>query len=110
VAPPKRKTGGRVTAKGTRPGDAPATPATRSTGDSSDHAHHAATASSRYTPPIPAEAKSSPPWLPVLMLALLAVGGLCIMLRYLVFTDSQIPVVIGLVLILAGLYTATKWH
>jgi hypothetical protein len=94
-----------VTAKGTRPGDAPS-PKT----GSNERAHHASTASSRYTPPVPIEAKTSPPWLPVLMLTLLVLGALCIMVRYLFFTDSQIPVVIGLVLILGGLYTATKWR
>jgi 1,4-dihydroxy-2-naphthoate octaprenyltransferase len=54
--------------------------------------------------------KESPPWVPVLMLGLLVVGGVVIMLRYLVFTDSNWPTVVGLVCILGGLYTATKWR
>jgi hypothetical protein len=100
VAPPKRKTGGRVTAPGTRPGDrSPTAPATPRVAESS-----------RYTPPTPKSAKESPPWVPVLMLVLLAVGALVIMLRYLVFTDSNWPTVVGLVCILGGLYTATKWR
>ncbi len=44
------------------------------------------------------------------MLVLLIGGGVMIMLRYLVFTDSNIPTLIGLAMILGGLYTATKWR
>ena len=44
------------------------------------------------------------------MLALLIIGGLLIMARYLVFTDSNIPTLLGLVCILGGLWTATKWR
>ncbi len=55
------------------------------------------------------EVKHSRPWVPVLMLALLVVGGVMIMLRYLVW-ESAAPTVIGLVMILGGLYTATKWR
>ena len=109
MAPPKRKTGGRVTAKGTRPGEAPARTVRSAASGDNERAHHAASPSARYTPPVPAELKSSPPWVPVLMLVLLVGGAISIMLRYLVF-DSQIPVIVGLVLILGGLYTATKWH
>jgi 1,4-dihydroxy-2-naphthoate octaprenyltransferase len=47
---------------------------------------------------------------PVLMLALFVVGGLAIMARYLVFDDSNWPMVIGLICLLGGLYTATKWR
>jgi hypothetical protein len=103
VAPPKRKSGGRVTPAGTRPGSAPA----RASGG-----ERAATvgASSRYTPPVPQAAKESPPWVPVLMLTLFVVGAIAIMLRYLVFDDSNIPMIIGLVCLLGGLYTATKWR
>jgi len=66
--------------------------------------------SSRYTPPVPKELKESPPWLPVVMLALLVAGGVVIMLRYLVFTGSNWPTLVGLVCILGGLYLATKWR
>jgi Cell division protein CrgA len=104
VAPPKRKTGGRVTASGTRPGSSAAA-AARAGGDRST-----VSASSRYTPPVPQSAKESPPWLPVLMLALFAVGAIAIMLRYLVWTDSNWPMVVGLVCLLGGLYAATKWR
>jgi hypothetical protein len=102
VPPPKRKTGGRVTPSGTRPG----TPAARASSDRSA----TVSASSRYTPPVPQSAKESPPWLPVLMLTLFAVGALAIMLRYLVWTDSNWPMLVGLACLLGGLYTATKWR
>jgi Cell division protein CrgA len=105
VAPPKRKSGGRVTPAGTRPGSAPA--AARA---SSRERATAVGASSRYTPPVPQAAKESPPWVPVLMLTLFVVGAIAIMLRYLVFEDSNIPMIIGLVCLLGGLYTATKWR
>lgn len=104
MAPPKRKTGGRVTAAGTRPGDKAATPAKASSGATR------VTASSRYTPPVPHAAKESPPWLPVLMLGLFVVGAIAIMARYLVFPDSNWPMVVGLVCLLGGLFTATKWR
>ena len=63
MAPPKRKTGGRTTPKGTRPGDGrPASPEQNESG---------VAASSRYTPPIPQYVKESPRWVPVLMFVLL---------------------------------------
>jgi Cell division protein CrgA len=105
VPPPKRKSGGRVTPAGTRPGSPP--PATaRAAGERAS----TVSASSRYTPPVPQSAKESPPWVPVLMLVLFAVGALAIMLRYLVFPDSNWPMIVGLVCLLGGLYTATKWR
>ena len=62
VAPPKRKTSGRVTPKGTRPGQATTThePITTSSAGVS--------ASSRYTPPTPKDFYESPRWVPILML------------------------------------------
>lgn len=66
--------------------------------------------SARYTPPVPQSAKQSPPWLPVLMLALFVLGGVAIMARYLVFPDSNWPMLVGLACLLGGLFTATKWR
>ena len=106
MAPPKRKTGGRTTPTGTKPGDRVATPAKAAR----TSAAGAVSASSRYTPPIPQSAKESPPWVPVLMLVLFALGALAIMLRYLVFDSSNWPMVVGLVCLLGGLFTATKWR
>jgi len=98
MAPPKRKSGGgRVTAKGTRPGDRP-------TED------HVVTASSRYTPKQQRRQLIPPNWIPVIMLILLIGGGLMIMARYLIFTESNWPTLVGLAAILGGLYTATKWQ
>jgi hypothetical protein len=106
MAPPKRKTGGRTTPTGTKPGDRVATPAKAARTASGG----AVSASSRYTPPTPQSAKQSPPWVPVLMLVLFALGALSIMLRYLVFDSSNWPMVVGLVCLLGGLFTATKWR
>jgi hypothetical protein len=108
MAPPKRKTGGgRVTPKGTRPEDRyVATTSNTKHGDE----HHDVAASSRYTPKAQRRALVPPHWIPVIMLILLIGGGLMIMARYLIFTDSNIPTLIGLGMILGGLYTATKWR
>lgn len=95
-----------MTPAGTRPGDKVATPAKATRAASPGGVG----ASSRYTPPVPHGAKESPPWVPVLMLALFVLGGVAIMLRYLVFSDSNLPMVIGLVCLMGGLFTATKWR
>jgi hypothetical protein len=110
MAPPKRKTGGgRVTPKGTRPEDRHvATTSNERHGAHGDH--HDVAASSRYTPKAQRKQLVPPNWIPVIMLVLLIGGGLAIMARYLIFTDSNIPTLIGLVMILGGLYTATKWR
>lgn len=111
MAPPKRKTtGGRVTPKKTT---TPSTPIVHggkvsSTPKSRDADHPQS--SSRYTAPNPKEFYESPTWVPVLMLALLVLGGLAILARYVIWEDSNLPVLVGLVLMLGGLYTATKWH
>ena len=91
-----------MTPKGTKPGDAPRLTVSNSASGIN--------ASSRYTPPVPKETKESPRWLPVLMFILLGLGGIIILLRYLVWPDSNLPVLFGLGFLLAGLYTATKWH
>jgi hypothetical protein len=75
------------------------------------HEAHAA-ASSRYTPPTPQEFYESPRWVPILMFSLIGLGAVSIMLRYVVpaWNNTNYPVVVGLVLMLGGLFTATKWH
>lgn len=106
VAPPKRRTSGRVTPKGTKPGQA--------TAMAKEVAHHESSVSqsSRYTPPTPKEFYESPMWVPVLMLVFIGLGVVAIVLRYVIpaFSDTNTPVLIGLGFLLAGLYTATKWH
>lgn len=67
-------------------------------------------ASRRYTPKTDAHALESPAWVPWLMVALFVVGGLAIMSRYLIFSDSNVPMLVGLVCLLGGLVTATKWR
>ncbi len=118
MAPPKRKSGGRVTPKGTRPGDRPTSSANEqsssepaSTPSASDEGpRRGVAASSRYTPKATKRQLIPPSYIPVIMLVLLIGGGLLIMARYLVFTDTNWPTLIGLAMILGGLYTATKWQ
>ncbi|MCX6541372.1 MAG: cell division protein CrgA [Actinobacteria bacterium] len=107
MAPPKRKTGGRTTPKGTKPGQTPAAGAPSSASGSSSGG---VAASSRYTPPIPHSVRESARWVPILMIILLILGTLTILARYLLETNSNWPVFIGLGFIMGGLYTATKWH
>jgi hypothetical protein len=94
--PPKRKVkGGRVTPKGGAP--ASARPA----------------ASTRYTPPIPQEYKVSPPWVPVLMFTLLAIGLVVIFLNYLGVLPGGTKntyLLVGLGAILGGIMTATQYR
>lgn len=106
MAPPKRKTGGgRVTPKGTRPEDRRVT-----TPASDREVTHEVAASSRYTPKAQRRELVPPTWIPIIMVALLVIGGLLIMARYLVFTDTNIPTLLGLLCILCGLWAATKWR
>jgi fatty acid desaturase len=102
MAPPKRKSGGgRITPKGVRPNER----------HDPEHApHHEVAASSRYTPKKGSRQLVPPSWIPVIMLVLLIGGGLLIMARYLIFTDSNWPTLAGLLMILGGLYAATKWQ
>jgi hypothetical protein len=97
--PSKRKVpGGRVTPKG---------------GPDQARQSEAPSASSRYTPPVPREMKFSPPWVPVLMFALLGVGLVVIFLNYLGVlpggTDNR-WLLVGLVAILGGIITATQYR
>jgi hypothetical protein len=71
--------------------------------------------SARYTPPVTRKQDMpSPPWVPVLMFALLGLGVLVIVLNYV----SLLPggevnnwyLVLGLVLILGGIITATQFR
>ena len=105
MAPPKRKTGGRVTPKGTQPrAGRPVNP---------DHNESGVEASSRYTPPIPQFVKQSPRWVPVLMFTLFVLGAIIILLYYLGAVPggrSNLYLVAGLACVLGGLYTATKYH
>ncbi|MEZ5258132.1 MAG: cell division protein CrgA, partial [Ilumatobacteraceae bacterium] len=95
------------TPKGTRPGEAPKISSNRV------EPKHAAQASSRYTPPVPVQLKESPRWVPILMFAFWILGALIIMLYYLGFVPggrNQWYLFAGMASILAGLWTATKYH
>jgi len=101
VAPPKRKSGGRVTPKGSRAGNTTSAPAQEG---------GAAGTSGRYTAPIPQSMRQSPSWVPVLMLVLLILGAVLIIARNLVFSGNNWLTLVGLGCIMGGLFTATKWR
>jgi Cell division protein CrgA len=80
---------------------------------------HTPTPSARYTPPIPKELKVSPWWVPACMFVLLGLGIVIIMLNYVELLPawgflpdgtSNVWLLTGLVLILAGIIVATQWH
>jgi hypothetical protein len=100
MAPPKRRGGGRVTAKGTQSGSKPSPAQEQSS-------------SGRYTPPIPKAVKVSPTWVPILMFTLLGIGALMIMCNYLELlpgSPSNWYLVGGLAFILGGIATATQYR
>ena len=100
MAPPKRRGGGRVTAKGTQSGSKPAPPRDD-------------TSSGRYTPPVPKAVKVSPRWVPILMFVLLGLGAVLIMLNYLEVLPgaaSNWYLLVGLAFILGGIATATQYR
>jgi hypothetical protein len=112
VAPPKRKTGGRVTPKGTKPGGVHQTHHLDHADPKSMHGVNTPDASTRYTPPTPKSYYASPSWVPILMFALLILGSLIILLYYLGAVPggrSNWYLLGGLVCVLGGLYTATKY-
>ena len=110
VAPPKRKTSGRTTPKGTKPGQAPAL--APSIAREEKHHDSSVAKSTRYTPPTPKEFYESPKWVPILMFVFIALGAVSIILRYVIpaWENTNTPVMVGLVFMLAGLFTATKWR
>jgi hypothetical protein len=72
-----------------------------------------AASSGRYTAPIPREVRSSPPWVPVLILAFFGLGLICIVLNYLGILPggaNNVYLFIGLGLIVAGFIAATRYH
>ena len=116
MAPPKRKAGGRVTPKGTRPGQLPSAAPTvgASSGVGEAGPRRAAAVSSRYTPPTPKEFKESPRWVPFVMFGLLLLGALVIFVNYLGVilpgATNNWYLLVGLVLILGGIITATQYR
>ena len=95
-----------MTAKGTKPGQVSAM---------AKEAHHhesSVSQSSRYTPPARKELYESPKWVPILLFVFLGLGALAILSRYIIpaFENTNTPVLVGLVFLLGGLFTATKWR
>ncbi|MFA5566171.1 MAG: cell division protein CrgA [Acidimicrobiia bacterium] len=106
----KKASGGRVTPKGTRPGDARRRAVAEDT-----TASHAPAASTRYTPPTPANQKPTftAPWVVPVMFALLGVGIIVIVLNYMGLlpgATSNWYLIVGLAAILGGIVTATQLH
>jgi hypothetical protein len=69
--------------------------------------------SGRYTAPIPREFRSSPWWVPALILTFFGLGLLCILLNYLGLLPggaSNGYLFLGLALIVAGFIAATRYH
>ena len=96
MAPQKRRTGGRTTP-----------PSTQS------HHGRSPEATTRYTPPVPVTVKESPKWVPILMFVLLGLGALVILFYYLGFVPggrNNLYLFAGLIMVLGGLFTATKYH
>ncbi|MFZ9697986.1 MAG: cell division protein CrgA [Schleiferiaceae bacterium] len=113
MAPPKRKTGGRVTPKGTKPGGVHKTHALDNADVKSMHGTSSVEASTRYTPPTPKSYYESPRWVPILMFVLLGLGSLVILMYYLGAVPggrSNWYLFSGLGLVLGGLFTATKYR
>lgn len=100
---------GRANPKGTAPrGSAPR--AGRARGDA---APGSAMTSGRYTAPVPDELRSSPWWVPAIMLGLFGIGVLCIVLNYLsLLPDSPNNWYLlgGLGAIILGFVAATQYH
>ncbi|HWE57045.1 MAG TPA: cell division protein CrgA [Acidimicrobiales bacterium] len=93
---------GRVTPKGGPPPKRKVTSASAAT----------ATDSGRYTAPIPREFKSSPWWVPAMMIAFFGSGVVLILINYLgaIWATSNVYLFIGLGLIVCGFITSTRWH
>jgi hypothetical protein len=109
MAPPKRKAGGRVTPKATKPGTLP----TAAPSQAAATRRTTQAPSSRYTPPTPKSVKVSPPWVPVLMFGLLLLGAIMIVLNYLELLPGAVTnwyLLGGLGLILGGIFTATQYR
>ena len=70
-------------------------------------------ASGRYTPPVPAYKKVSPPWWPATMFVPWALGIIMIILNYVSLLPGAVSnwyVFGGLGFILAGIIAATQYH
>jgi cell division protein CrgA len=85
----------------------------RRSGSSGGGGGSRADVSGRYTAPIPQEYRSSPRWVPVLILTFFGLGLVCIMLNYLGLLPggaSNLYLFVGLGFIVAGFIAATRYH
>lgn len=96
---PTRRTGGKVAPKG---------------GPTKASGARVPQASTRYTPPVPKSQKTSPRWLPVVILGLILLGVVFIFLHY---VDKVLPgassnwwLLAGLMSILGGILAATQYR
>ena len=114
MAPPKRKAGGRVTPKGTRPGQLPTAAASPGSSGETSSIRRAGEASSRYTPPVAKSLQESPRWVPIVMWILLGLGVLVIFFNYLGVllpgATNNWYLLVGLAFILGGIVTATQYR
>lgn len=96
---------GRVTPKGTQP--------RRGGTGASARSQSETFASGRYTAPIPREYKSSPWWVPAIILTLFGLGLLAIVLNYLSLlpgAPTNVYLFVGLGLIVLGFVASTRYH
>ena len=65
-----------------------------------------------YIPPKPPKPAPSPGWVPLLGLALIGIGVLLILLTYIVpgLPGGNVNLVVGCVLVAAGLGTLSRWR
>lgn len=73
----------------------------------------APTVSGRYTPPIPDEYRSSPWWVPAMVLTFMGIGVIVIILNYLTLLPASPTnwyLLGGLVGVIAGFVAATRWR
>jgi hypothetical protein len=116
--------GGRVTPKGGNkplvkstvqgaPAPTPKSGRVTPKGGNKPPARSAPVPSGRYTPPIPREYKSSPVWIPVLLIGFLVLGMLTILGNYLGLLPGgakNLYLLVGLFFITCGFITATRYR
>jgi hypothetical protein len=76
------------------------------------HKQPKAPPSSRYTPPIPREKRTSPPWYPWVLLSLFVAGLGIIVINYasIFWGATNWVLLVGLAAILIGTIMATRYH
>ena len=83
------------------------------TGTGGSSGNTVSSGSGRYTPPIPREYRTSPWWVPVMIVTFFGLGVIVILLNYLSVLGghaSNVYLFVGLGLIVAGFIASTRWH